>query len=722
MSDATTKPRVLLSILKCACFEHLSDTDSLFTAISAGFGRYECERLLKPKGVELLNLPLSSTIEIGVLRRDRATQQKQLLYHSLVPLSALHPQFFTASRGETPNPTEPQVWENWLGLFSSDVALQTQSPERLFQRCIEMGSSSSRFPRLMLRLQYLPAGVPRPPQQPSTSAARSQEATVSSKLVTPSDSRRPADLMQESGRWVSQGLTMNAAGADGADQSWGVNDPTISGGAHSTLNLGTDGRLLPMREEASTTMPYSNVPPTALPPTAVPPTAGREPSTRSKLSGSASKENIHGGSVSLVVPSSERGGPAAAGYPATAAGQLENRPPDSVLDAPTATQNAPDWREKWEKYEELSKQFAHSQASWDEKRAELEAALKEAEKGTFPRPQTAQAAGSPSMSALATSTGGAAEGTQHAGGNLSYGSSLATTASDGREDSRLLHKLATNNKQIAELQKQVKDLEQENLRLHEQEMRRESAELDFFQQSVPFLERLMGALPKRPAAREAASATESASVLFAEIIVALSDAASSNKAGAGAGGNAEDSSSSPMVNLIEDALSHAIDGGEASFEDWLISQQESDANARTRLGQAGRLINFCRRAASLRSGASKAQLEDSEKSVSASSPPQSLIRPLYTPVKTDPVDCLLAANLLRLGDEMPSVEFVRLESGLYQCGREGVRIRCNIDRGKVLVHPLGDGSCSEAADVRWPGGAPGATELSTFLAEQVLVS
>ncbi len=61
MSD---KPRILLSILKCACFEHL-EGESLFTAISAGHGRFECERLLKPSGVELMNLPESANIEVS---------------------------------------------------------------------------------------------------------------------------------------------------------------------------------------------------------------------------------------------------------------------------------------------------------------------------------------------------------------------------------------------------------------------------------------------------------------------------------------------------------------------------------------------------------------------------------------------------------------------------------------------------------------------------------
>jgi len=175
MSDSTSKPRVLLSILKGESFEHLPDAETLFTAISAGYGRFECERLLKPSGVELMNLPASASIEICVLQRDRETGQKHLRYHGLVPLASVHPAFFnpTGSTGVPPAPgaggeggsgtaarDSPSTWESWLGLFSADVDLKkAQSPDRVFQQCLEMGTSRAGFPRLFLRLQYLPPGA-----------------------------------------------------------------------------------------------------------------------------------------------------------------------------------------------------------------------------------------------------------------------------------------------------------------------------------------------------------------------------------------------------------------------------------------------------------------------------------------------------------------------------------------------------------------------------------
>merc|ERR1719446_733780 len=100
----------------------LGDTSDLFTTIIAGFGRFECERVLKPSGVELMNLAQSAIIEISVQRRNRDTGQGILLYRGRVPLAALHPGFFSKSDA-APN-TEPQVWESWLGLFSADVSLK----------------------------------------------------------------------------------------------------------------------------------------------------------------------------------------------------------------------------------------------------------------------------------------------------------------------------------------------------------------------------------------------------------------------------------------------------------------------------------------------------------------------------------------------------------------------------------------------------------------------
>jgi len=155
-AEASAKPRVLLSILEGEGFNSLGDTSDLFTTIIAGFGRFECERVLKPGGVELMNLAQTAIIEISVQRRSRDTGQGSLLYRGRVPLAALHPSFFGKVASEGVAHVEPQIWESWLGLLSADISLKGQTPESIFQQCVEMGNSQVRTsPRLYVRLQYL---------------------------------------------------------------------------------------------------------------------------------------------------------------------------------------------------------------------------------------------------------------------------------------------------------------------------------------------------------------------------------------------------------------------------------------------------------------------------------------------------------------------------------------------------------------------------------------
>lgn len=167
--DGARKPRILLSIMQCANFDQFGDAASLMTAISAGFGYFECERLLKPSGIELMNLPPKSTIEIGVLRRDRAKGQKVLACQGLIALSAVP----LAPTSED----DRLAWEGWLGLLGTEVSLKSQSPERLFQMCVEFGSTSR--PRLFVKLQYWderprearPLSLSRGPQSLTSGAA-----------------------------------------------------------------------------------------------------------------------------------------------------------------------------------------------------------------------------------------------------------------------------------------------------------------------------------------------------------------------------------------------------------------------------------------------------------------------------------------------------------------------------------------------------------------------
>jgi len=59
---------------------------------------------------------------------------------------------------------------------------------------------------------------------------------------------------------------------------------------------------------------------------------------------------------------------------------------------------------------------------------------------------------------------------------------------------------------------------------------------------------------------------------------------------------------------------------------------------------------------------------------------------LYLPLKTDPVDCLVAAALLR-SDFADAGQLVRLGPGQYQLGPNGLRFYCRLDGGRLMVQP-----------------------------------
>eukprot|EP00405_Crypthecodinium_cohnii_P037226 CAMPEP_0206550684 /NCGR_PEP_ID=MMETSP0325_2-20121206/15121_1 /ASSEMBLY_ACC=CAM_ASM_000347 /TAXON_ID=2866 /ORGANISM="Crypthecodinium cohnii, Strain Seligo" /LENGTH=804 /DNA_ID=CAMNT_0054050393 /DNA_START=100 /DNA_END=2514 /DNA_ORIENTATION=- len=206
--EALSRPRVLLSVLREACFERFENED-LFTAFSVGFGRYENDRLLKPSGIELMNLPRTANIEISVFRRvPNSKPPERLLYHGLIALKDVFPQLAKgdassntdddqSSRANSKSsslgskiPTaaagggvrEPLVWEHWLGLFGSERQLRQDDPSRIFARCQEMGESEARFPRLLVRLQWLLPGVA-VSQQPRGSSQMSQQQSQSDRSM-----------------------------------------------------------------------------------------------------------------------------------------------------------------------------------------------------------------------------------------------------------------------------------------------------------------------------------------------------------------------------------------------------------------------------------------------------------------------------------------------------------------------------------------------------------
>lgn len=177
--ESAPKQRVNLSILAA---EHLDQIPGeLFTSVSAGFGRFDCDKLLKPSGVELLNLPKTANIEVSIHRRTSpdqlGKQQPQPLYRAYIALAQVKAMTMAGSISGDPSvaPTSEisAVFEDWLGLIGGESLPPSQSNDHLFLHCLEMGRQNSPRPKLLIRLQYVPSGVPlsaAPPrvERPST--------------------------------------------------------------------------------------------------------------------------------------------------------------------------------------------------------------------------------------------------------------------------------------------------------------------------------------------------------------------------------------------------------------------------------------------------------------------------------------------------------------------------------------------------------------------------
>lgn len=172
-SAASSKPKVLLSIVEYEDFDHVDDIETLSTDVSIGHGYYECERLLKKGFIELMNLPPLPILGLYVCQRDQSGK-KQARYLAIVPLGAIHPAFLDGGC-VTSASNEPATWKKWLGLFGAKVPLKDQSPEEIFQKCLMMGASDGHHPKLLVQLQFADVGSATSPLTPPTAVAANKE-------------------------------------------------------------------------------------------------------------------------------------------------------------------------------------------------------------------------------------------------------------------------------------------------------------------------------------------------------------------------------------------------------------------------------------------------------------------------------------------------------------------------------------------------------------------
>jgi len=661
--DPLSKPRVLLSVLNRACFERF-EGEQLFTAISAGFGRFECDRLLKPSGVELMNLPHSANIEISVLRRcpGNTEQPKQLLYHGLVSLGAVFPHLARTGGLAVPGEEPPQnSWESWLGLFSSEQNLKAQSPERLFQRCQEMGSSSARFPRLLVRMQYLPPGVAAAPQRQQSAGA----------AVVPREGSVPP----------GRGPT-----APGTSQPYPSGMLTLpsstAGGASATALAATGGQPLVMEsyvagfsaggdDTGSSIRSWSKL--------------GGAPPTRSE--GGALEQDLspHGQQPTPLVAPQQ---PALQAQPGPPAYQHREVP-----------------------------QPAQVQHSMKELSPMSSIPLLQMQHPIFqpPPPLMQQPVQLPAPSShqhlLVPSSLRPPDSAATTGSGNSGGCAHSATATGTRPSSE-------------DLRSRLSMLEHDNLKLRERESARESAERAFFEKVAPSLAMLGRRSLGAPAAAEgvaehAAAVASSPSMARARLEEAAEVFGEAARCAAGvmsptggAGGRAEEDLIARIGRLEAD-----LRVSEAERARLLCGVGPTQAPfGASPCGTSASTASAAAGVASRQQGR-RAWPEDGGRGRGLDADRRPFF---YKPLREDAVDCMLAASLLRLSSEAclhVETGFDRLAPGLYRFGgADGPRFFCRSDgAGRLLLRPAADAGHAE-------GAAAAELELRAFLESQATLA
>jgi len=300
-----------------------------------------------------------------------------------------------------------------------------------------------------------------------------------------------------------------------------------------------------------------------------------------------------------------------------------------------------DWRKS---YEDLQTLFQQSTSSWNSQRAALESSLKE----TLDRcKRFEQDAAELQQQQLQQKQGQRVPMT----GPLDP-ASVAGAAS------------------IEDLRRQVTELSRENAQWRQVNDERVAVELIFFDQVKPLLERFGRSLPGGGLLTTTATlaSPQVARANFGEVATVFANVSDASR-------------DYPLLSVVAGAFSQAIDGGETALESWLASSKLS-ADDRIRLETAGELLPCCRRVAALKSHG------NTQSSAIEATPIHAI--PLYKPDKKDPVDCILAARLLRLGfvgqTPSPSPSFVRVGPGTYLFGSKQMPVQCRIDSdGRMLV-------------------------------------
>lgn len=117
--------------------------EELYSDFAMADGRvlFECEKLTKTTGIDLMNCPLNIILKLHV--RRRMAQGPVMLWHVVVPLPVISKYLLNA----------PFEWETWIGLLPNTQSLDSHPPETMFTQAVHL-ISRPEFPKLRLRFTY----------------------------------------------------------------------------------------------------------------------------------------------------------------------------------------------------------------------------------------------------------------------------------------------------------------------------------------------------------------------------------------------------------------------------------------------------------------------------------------------------------------------------------------------------------------------------------------
>mmetsp|Transcript_48528 Transcript_48528/g.110185 ORF Transcript_48528/g.110185 Transcript_48528/m.110185 type:complete len:669 (-) Transcript_48528:77-2083(-) len=634
-------PRMRVSILDS--HNIAGDADSLRSIIRAGIGEYTCDRLLKTTGVELMNVPVSANVSVQVAN----FRTLQVVWMCSVPLQSILESLW---RGEP--------FDRWVGLIAPNNPLATQPAELVFGNLLESGASGMN-PTLRLRLELLhDESMQRVQEDPAEVRQRNIDIGIMHfERIMAIASQNPAGLQQ----MVTGGSMVRPGGpiVQRLFSSQYPNGLVLStrspGRVELTLKAESpDGpRRAPTASEEGAKRPLA-------------PFRGIKRADDKEMAGPASDWSGSSGprQAWTDLPRSP-----AASDPNKVAG-LEAKLAELRMQQTTAER----------RNKELQQSLQQMQADFEQEKQQLRSQLADAERLAYQRQIEAaswEKQVKEKIQAIQESDR-ALKVLERERSEAEKGWQKGRDA-QGQESSRLLAKIASSVKQVADLQRELKVVEEAKIAALEacaaasSTLRSAGPAFDGLRAALSLQ---CAALPSAPAASPTADVTSVASAA----VTVVQDASAAVKKKPDDGSNGTSGATIPAAR-VEELIRLLAGRSNGTRGDDQVGALTTALKGTDALEPVVKQMFPLRLLSSIGFGERRDDPPRLQDVMSADRGSANIT--CYTPVKTDPIDCLLAAHLLRLGVESPNL--VRVESGLYRYGPQQLLLRCYIDKGKVMV-------------------------------------